>query len=95
MKFSIIVPTIVADCKSDLRMGRAESTSSLIVHRALRRRQRGARRVKCEERINDSGEIRFVLLVEGERKSSILKETVENDSATREAYGVLVTFLAR
>ena len=76
-------------------MGGAENISSLLAHRALRRRQRGARRVKCEARINDSGEIRFVLLVEGERKSSILEETVKNDSATREAYGVLVTFLTR
>ena len=76
-------------------MGRAESISSLIVHRALRRRQRGACRGKCEARINVSGEIRFVLLVEGERKSLILEETVQNDSATREAYAVLVTFLAR
>ena len=76
-------------------MGRSEKISSLIIHRALRRRQRGARRVKCEARINGSGAIRFVL-VKGESKSSILEETVKNDSATREeGYGVLVTFLAR
>ena len=76
-------------------MGRAEIISSLIVHRALRRRQRGARRVMCEASINGLGAIRFVILVKGESKSSILEETVKNDSAAREAYGVLVTSLAR
>ena len=48
----------------------------------------------CEARINCLGAIRFVL-VEGERNSSILEEMVKNNSATSEAHGVLVTFLAR
>ena len=85
--------TTVPDCKIDVCIERAGNISSLIVHRALRRRQRGARWVKCEARINGSGATWFVL-VEGESNSSILEERVKNDSATSEACGLLVTLLA-
>ena len=53
-----------------------------------------ARWVKCEARINGAGATRF-LLEKGEINSSILEEMVQKDSATSEACGVLVTFLAR